>query len=86
MSIIRFFDAISGGRRMINLTYVSTAVLKGSRIKLYKANQRESIAGNFLFFGGGGTEVEEIQCANETEAQKEFESICNSLKQYYDKQ
>lgn len=80
MSIIKIYNVLNNkGKKMLNLTYVSTAHLYNNRIKFYKSTER-----SFILFGGGGTETEELVFETEKEAKIEFDSICNTLKSYYE--
>jgi hypothetical protein len=83
MSIIRVYNSIKNGSRMINLTYVSSAYLNKNIIKLYKSNEREGIFGTILFFGGGDSKYEQVVFNTEEDAKKEWESITSALQSYY---
>ncbi len=86
MSLIRVYNtSCNTGKRLINLSFVSTVQQFENKIQFYKSNERERFFGSFLFMTGGNSAIEEITCTDEASAKKEFEEIKNILEEYYKK-
>ena len=83
MSLIRVYNGVKGGLRMVNLFYVSTVQLKDNEIKLYKNGDRDSLIGSFIVFEGGKTSTESITFNSNEEAKKEFNNIIDVLKKKF---
>jgi hypothetical protein len=83
MTLIKIFSTTLGGLRMINLTYVSTMHLNKNKIQLFKSSEKSEIGGNFLFFFGGKTNIEEITYNTENDAKTDFNEMTKSLEDYY---
>jgi len=83
--MIRVYNTLRGGKSFINLNYVSSIRLYGNKLEIYKASERESVGGNFLFFLGGNTNVETITCESVEDAEKEFENIREIMEDFYNK-
>jgi hypothetical protein len=78
MSIIRVYNALKGGKSLINLSRISSIQYYKNQILFWRTERDDMFLGT-----GGGNKREEVTFKNDEEAEKEFNSIIQSLENYY---
>lgn len=82
-SIFRIYNTYGGGKKLINLTKISSFVIKEKELTLTYENERNSISGGLFLFGGGNNCSETYTFNSSEDANKEFEYIKCVLDKYY---
>ncbi len=83
-SLLRIVGTVkSGGKKIINLTKMSSIEIDKNQIIYTYDNVRNVTSGGMFLFSGGDTRQESYTFENEAIAQQEFDSIHKALNNYY---